>query len=30
MRQKDVTAATKRLLIGALPPAHGKHAHGLP
>jgi indole-3-glycerol phosphate synthase len=30
MRQKDVTAATKRLLIGALPPAHSKHAHGLP
>lgn len=30
MRQKDVTGATKRLLIGELPPAHGKHAHGLP
>jgi indole-3-glycerol phosphate synthase len=30
MRQKDVTAATRRLLVGALPPAHGKHAHGLP
>ncbi len=29
MRQKDVTAATKDLLIGKLPPAHGKHAHGL-
>lgn len=29
MRQKDVTAATKDLLIGALPPVHGKHAHGL-
>lgn len=30
MRQNDVTAATKRLLVGELPPAHGKHAHGLP
>ncbi len=30
MRQKDLTAATRRLLVGALPPAHGKHAHGLP
>ncbi len=29
MRQKDVTAATKDLLIGALPPVHGRHAHGL-
>ncbi len=29
MRQKDVTAATKDLLIGKLPPLHGKHAHGL-
>jgi indole-3-glycerol phosphate synthase len=29
MRQKDVTAATKDLLVGKLPPAHGKHAHGL-
>ncbi|VTZ26986.1 Indole-3-glycerol phosphate synthase [Methylocella tundrae] len=29
MRQKDVTAATRDLLIGALPPVHGKHAHGL-
>jgi indole-3-glycerol phosphate synthase len=30
MRQKDVAAATKQLLVGQLPPAHGKHAHGLP
>jgi indole-3-glycerol phosphate synthase len=30
MRQKDVAEATRRLLIGELPPAHGKHAHGLP
>jgi indole-3-glycerol phosphate synthase len=30
MRQKDVAAATRRLLIGELPPPHGKHAHGLP
>lgn len=30
MRQADVTAATRELLIGALPPAHGAHAHGLP
>ncbi len=29
MRQKDVAAATKALLIGELPPAHSKHAHGL-
>lgn len=29
MRQADVTAATRELLIGALPPTHGKRAHGL-
>ncbi|PNG24826.1 indole-3-glycerol phosphate synthase TrpC [Methylocella silvestris] len=29
MRQKDVEAATKDLLIGKLPPLYGKHAHGL-
>ncbi|MEJ0094290.1 MAG: indole-3-glycerol phosphate synthase TrpC [Methylocella sp.] len=29
MRKEDVTAATRDLLIGKLPPAHGKNAHGL-
>jgi indole-3-glycerol phosphate synthase len=29
MRKKDVMAATRELLIGKLPPIHGKNAHGL-